>query len=186
MDIGQPTISPRLLTTYTLFSLGLFSVFQQLYQRSRGAALLRFWIDQLTVAPSAVLISWLTPDATLLGNFLQPLVPMFSLISTAALLQRRYALPFSCSPLPRPGPSSCRMFRSSWWERLRIWCWRTRRRPSECFTVVDLDETPQRRLAAYPLPTPIRPISTGIVWVTLAIWTTTTIKCRMGGNLPTG
>lgn len=68
MDIGQPTISPRLLTTYTLSFLGLFFVFQHFYQSSRDAALLRFWIEDLTVAPSAVLISWLTPDERVVAH----------------------------------------------------------------------------------------------------------------------
>jgi exosortase family protein XrtM len=54
--------STRTPATYALLFLGLFFAFQSLYQSNRDTRVVRLWIDEMTVAPSAVLISWLTPD----------------------------------------------------------------------------------------------------------------------------
>jgi exosortase family protein XrtM len=55
-------MSPGTLTTFPLIFLVLFLVFQVLYQSGRDTFVVRIVIDDLTVAPSARLISWLTPD----------------------------------------------------------------------------------------------------------------------------
>lgn len=54
--------STRTPAAYALLFLALFFTFQSLYQNGRDTRVVRFLIDDLTVAPSAVLILWLTPD----------------------------------------------------------------------------------------------------------------------------
>jgi exosortase family protein XrtM len=52
---------PRTLATFPLLFLALFFAFQSLYQSGRDSRVARIAIDDLTVAPSARLLSWLTP-----------------------------------------------------------------------------------------------------------------------------
>jgi len=56
------TDSIRNIAIYIGIFLGLFFAFQQLYQSSRDTRVETLLIDELTVAPSALLISWLTPE----------------------------------------------------------------------------------------------------------------------------
>ncbi len=52
----------------TLLFLGLSFALQLTYQLGRDGALVRWWIDRATVAPSAVVISWLTPDERVVAH----------------------------------------------------------------------------------------------------------------------
>lgn len=54
--------SQRTVATFAALFLALAFAFQCLYQSGKDTRLVRLLIDDLTVAPSAVLISWLTPD----------------------------------------------------------------------------------------------------------------------------
>lgn len=61
MNAPAPKHTKTIAHYVALFLILLFG-FQMLYQTSRGTAFEHLWIDDMTVQPSAHLITWLTPD----------------------------------------------------------------------------------------------------------------------------
>ncbi|MDT8383300.1 MAG: archaeosortase/exosortase family protein [Gammaproteobacteria bacterium] len=58
----QATGLGRNLAVYTSLFFGLFLVMQAIYQGARDTQAAHFLINDMTVMPSALIISWITPD----------------------------------------------------------------------------------------------------------------------------
>ena len=68
MLVDNKQTGRQALLRYSTTFLLLFVSLQFLYQTSRDTELHRFWLEQLTVVPSAAVISWITPQETVIAQ----------------------------------------------------------------------------------------------------------------------